>query len=669
MPERPLRRPSRAAACRSLFAAAAVAVPAVALPVAAGVAAEPEVLPVVTSVTPSSGPAEGFNEIIIRGTNLDKAAHFNVGRWPVKTVAVTPTAVVGTVSSYFDGATVDVQPVVTGRELPGLPGPQDDYTYGGETRHRLTVTPDHGPSRGGNTVTITAPAGADLSDAETVRFGPARARILEATATSVKVVAPGGPRGGGYVTVEGRDGHTDGFPHSAPTVYDWDAPAGPPVITSVSPDPVFSEAGGAFTIKGENLEGVDNLILDGNSVGGTFAFEFIETEPGGPLAISYPNEGASPGTHTFQVSGPAGTSAPAAFSTKPDAPAAVITSVSPATFSQTEPTELTIRGSRLANVTSAEWSLLTSGPYDAPVRVISDSEIRLTTPVFALPGRTRLRLKATGAPLSGTSDILQVAGPAPVRLSPASGSVYGGDRVSISAAPAVIAATSTVTIGGKPAEILWPRATTSMTVVTPAHPAGTGEVALLTAQGDTTGRLNPSTDQYRWVEAPALQRKSYDVEAVAAVPTIARGLFTLRGKLDADFDRPAGTVSGRLAFEPVSTRFMAGGFLPVVGRLTFVPSGAVTGEFNLFRLKLAAKLRVKLVDAKLFGAVPLALGNSCQSKRLSSLSADVPFTLEEGGSAQPVPLDVSDLNGCLSTEGIISSQTAGAGSVRLRLSR
>ncbi len=80
-------------------------------------------------------------------------------------------------------------------------------------------------------------------------------------------------------------------------------------------------------------------------------------------------------------------------------------------------------------------------------------------------------------------------------------------------------------------------------------------------------------------------------------------------------------------------------------------------------LSLAMKVRVKVTSVKAFGAIPLAGGNTCQTKSLSALDlkATSPFDPIMGSASMSGTFSISDLNGCGPLNGLVSPLVAGDG--------
>ncbi len=159
---------------------------------------------------------------------------------------------------------------------------------------------------------------------------------------------------------------------------------------------------------------------------------------------------------------------------------------------------------------------------------------------------------------------------------------------------------------------------------------------------------------------------AYSLAGSATLKTLTKGSLALKGQADLTFGPPASarTVDGTLDLGQTSGRLVALGFLPVTAKVGFVSSGAATGVVGGFTggLSLSQKVRIKVLEAKLFGAIPLIGGNTCQTKQLTTLSLSSPgvFSTADGGSLAGT-FSISDLNGCGALNGLVSPLTAGGG--------
>ncbi len=155
----------------------------------------------------------------------------------------------------------------------------------------------------------------------------------------------------------------------------------------------------------------------------------------------------------------------------------------------------------------------------------------------------------------------------------------------------------------------------------------------------------------------------YDLAGSTTLKTLTKGTLQLRGQIKAQLTLATGAVSADLILNDTSGRLVAAGFLPVTAKVGFAPSGKTTGSLVDGVLKTNSKVRIKVKEIKLFGAIPLAGGNNCQTKNLSDInlqSTQAEFLPLTGGPLAG-SYKISDLNGCGALNGLVSPLTAGGG--------
>ncbi|MGH3750219.1 MAG: IPT/TIG domain-containing protein, partial [Micromonosporaceae bacterium] len=148
--------------------------------------------PALTSVNPQSGPLSGGNTVTLTGTSLAGTTGVTFGATP----ATSFTAVSAT--------------EITAVAPPGAAGPvQVTATTGGGTSNPVfytylaapavtTLSPDQGPTFGGNTVTLT---GTGFTETTAVTFGAAPAAFTVVSDSQLTAVAPPGSAGPVNVSV------------------------------------------------------------------------------------------------------------------------------------------------------------------------------------------------------------------------------------------------------------------------------------------------------------------------------------------------------------------------------------------------------------------------------------------------------------------------------------
>ncbi|MFD2420792.1 IPT/TIG domain-containing protein [Amycolatopsis pigmentata] len=141
----------------------------------------PLATPAISSLTPSSGPTSGGNDVVIAGTGLSAVLSVHFGS-STATFAEVPSTRLNVIAPPGSG-TVSVN-VTT---VSGTSNSLSYIYFPPPTLTSLSVT--SGPSSGGNSVTLT---GTNLSAATSVRFGPSSATFTVVSSTQIIATAPPG---------------------------------------------------------------------------------------------------------------------------------------------------------------------------------------------------------------------------------------------------------------------------------------------------------------------------------------------------------------------------------------------------------------------------------------------------------------------------------------------
>ena len=151
--------------------------------------------PTVTSVSPNAGPTAGGNTVTINGTNFVVGATVTFGPTASSTVTfVSKNQLKAKAPAHAAGA-VNVN--VHTAAGPSATSSADVYTYGPPTV--TSVSPNAGPTAGGNTVTIN---GTNFVAGATVTFGPtASSTVTFVSKNQLKAKAPAHAAGAVNVNV------------------------------------------------------------------------------------------------------------------------------------------------------------------------------------------------------------------------------------------------------------------------------------------------------------------------------------------------------------------------------------------------------------------------------------------------------------------------------------
>uniref|UniRef100_UPI000B090E59 IPT/TIG domain-containing protein n=1 Tax=Nocardia fusca TaxID=941183 RepID=UPI000B090E59 len=161
------------------------------------------VIPTITSISPTAGPASGGNTVTITGTGFTGPLTVRFGTTATIFTINSPTQI----TAIAPPGTGTVQVTVTGS---GGTSNGVSYTYAA-VPSLTSLTPSSGPTAGGTTVILT---GTGLSTASAVNFGgtPATSFTVDSD-TQITAVAPAGT-GTVQVTVTTAGGTTNGLAYT-----------------------------------------------------------------------------------------------------------------------------------------------------------------------------------------------------------------------------------------------------------------------------------------------------------------------------------------------------------------------------------------------------------------------------------------------------------------------
>ncbi|OWK39897.1 Flagellar hook-length control protein FliK [Fimbriiglobus ruber] len=445
-------------------------------------------LPVVTGVSPGSGPATGGITVTLTGTDLDAATTVDFNSTPATIVSGTATQLVVTVPAGTAGNAAYV--TVTTPAGTSAVTSADYFTYTAPAPVITGVSPSLGTA--GTTVTVT---GLYLNGAVGVQFGAlgnlGTATILSDTATQIVVTAPTESPGTVDIRVE------NSLAISAVTQADQYTYAGVPNVTVVSPANGPASGGNSVTLTGTDLGGASAVYFGGTpgTIVSDSATQLVATAPAGTagsgLFVTVTTPGGTSGDfasamYTYQTA------------TSPPAPAPTVTGISPSSGSTVGGTLVTIAGTGLGNATAVAFGG-TAGT------IVSDSATQI---VAAAPAGAAGTVFVTVTTPGGTSGDLAAAAytyqtatspPAPAPtvtgISPSFGSTAGGILVTITGTD--LGNATAVAFGGIGGTIVSDNAT-QVVAIAPAGTAGPVDVTVFTAAG--TSATGPN--QFTYVSPP-----------------------------------------------------------------------------------------------------------------------------------------------------------------------
>jgi hypothetical protein len=158
-------------------------------------------------------------------------------------------------------------------------------------------------------------------------------------------------------------------------------------------------------------------------------------------------------------------------------------------------------------------------------------------------------------------------------------------------------------------------------------------------------------------------RLSYNLKGTTGINTLTKGTLPLTGEIAAQLQVLTGEYTATTTLNDTQGRLTALGFLPITATIGFVPSGPTTGKLEEDAITANLKIRIKIRSLKAFGIIPLAGGNTCQTKQLSDIHLASTDSFDPTGAGGTIggSYAISDLNGCGLFNGLLSPLTAGGG--------
>jgi hypothetical protein len=433
--------------------------------------------PTVSAVAPSDGPAVGGTSVTITGTNFVSGATVDFGD-----AAATDVVVNGSTSITADapaGTPGAVDVTVTESGETSVTSPSDQFTY--SLAPTVTaVSPDAGPTAAGTVVTITGTG--FVSGSTTVSFGGTDATDVSVTnSTTLTADAAAGSAG---TVVDVQVSTTDGG-ESATSSADEFA-YGAPTVASLSTSNGPIAGGGSVTITGTGF-------VPGSTVQfGTTAGTSVVVNSSTSITADAPGEGG--GTVDVRVTnadGQSAVNAPADQFTYSLAP--TVTAVSPDAGPTGAGTAVTITGTGFVSGSTT----VTFGGTDATDVSVTNSTT-LTADAAAGSAGTVVDVQASttdGTSATGLSDEFAYGAPTVASLGTSGGLTTGGTSVTVTGTGFVPGAT--VQFGSTAGADVVVNSSTSITAASPAESAGTVDVHVTNADGQSA--VNAPADQFTYI--------------------------------------------------------------------------------------------------------------------------------------------------------------------------
>ncbi|HKW73567.1 MAG TPA: IPT/TIG domain-containing protein [Candidatus Dormibacteraeota bacterium] len=446
--------------------------------------------PVVTGVSPSSGPPGGGTTVYIRGSNFAGATNVALGATPVFPSLVTNDLISFVSPTGTPSTTVHI--TVTTPSGTSATSTNDQYTFSAATTPVVTgISPATGPAAGGTTVYIR---GSGFLGSSAVSFGSTGAfpNVISDNLMSAVSPAQGGSPSVVDITVT-NFGLTSATSSADQFTYGGPAPTGPRV-DGIAPN----HGPGAVTTQ---------VVIYGLGFTGATAVKFGSTAAqgffpnGDTQLVAFYAAPAPAGTVDVTVtvgSTSSSTSNADKFTfTAPVQP--VVYGVDPSQGSASGDTQVTVYGSGFGGTTSVRFGGVNT---NVPPFAQSDTQISVTSP----PGPAATTVHITVTNSAGTSatsgadsfNYLTPGAPVVNGIDPASGTSLGGTAVSIHGSN--LAGATSVNFGSTPATSFYAPTDSNLFAISPAGTASTIVDVTVTTPGGTSA--TSTADKFTWFTPP-----------------------------------------------------------------------------------------------------------------------------------------------------------------------
>jgi hypothetical protein len=440
--------------------------------------------PSVTGISPNSGSTGGGTTITVTGSGFTGATGVTFGGTPASNFAVLSDTSLTAVVPAEPAGTVDVQ-VMTYAGSSAVSS-SDHYTYNATAAPAVTaLSSSSGSTAGGTQIVIT---GSGLTGATGVSFGSTAASNFWVNGdTQIIAIAPAAPAGQVDVQVTTYGGTSavvaaDKYTYTA-------APA--PTVSGVSPASGGVAGGNYVMVTGTGFTGATGVTF-----GSLAATSFTVLADTALVAVAPPEAAGTLDVKVTTYGGTSGTSSADHYTYNcTSAPAPQVTGVTPNTGTTAGNTTVTVSGSNFFGATAVKFG----GTAATSFVVNPDGSITATSPAGSA-GTVDLTV-TTPAGTSATSSndqftYVSASLPAVTGVSPSSGSTNGTTAVTITGSN--LSGATVVTFGGVPAASFTVVSGTQITTTAPAQAAGTVDVRVTTAAGQSAV---VSGDQFTYAAA------------------------------------------------------------------------------------------------------------------------------------------------------------------------
>ena len=434
--------------------------------------------PTVTSLGTTTGPVTGGTTVVITGTGFQTAplvpatGAVTFGGTVATYTINNDTTITATAPAHVAGI---VRVIVTNADGASANTAGDDYNYTAVAPAVTNLSPATGTSAGGTSVIITGSAFLGLTGAGGVKFGATNATSYTVNSdTQITAIAPAHAVGSVDVLIT----HSTNGPSGNTAADDYLYTLAPvPTITSVAPNTGSTAGGTSVVITGTGFTGATSVTF-----GGTAATTFTVTSDTSISATTPAHAAGLAEVVVTTISSNVTTGTGNDFTYTAAGP--TVTGLNPTGGSTAGGNLVTITGTGFTGATGVSFG----GTAATTFAVINSTTISAQAPAHAAGTVDVLVTTPQGtSPNTAADNYTYGAAPTITALNPASGNIAGGFSVVITGTG--FTGTTGVTFGGTAATGVVVNSDTQLTVVAPAHAAGTVNVVVTTpigASADTT---------------------------------------------------------------------------------------------------------------------------------------------------------------------------------------
>ena len=453
------------------------------LPAIAGLVSAASV-PLITGLSPTSGPVSGGTVVTISGQNFTGTTGVLFGDQPGTGITIIDDTRLTVITPASPAGTVPVSvtnPAGTGSS----PDPSTMFRYVIPLPQLTSVTPSSGSIGGGTLVTIT---GSGFATARLVQFGSQTAtELIVLDDSHLTVITPVNPVGTVAISVTSAGGVAGSPDQSSMFRYEIVYPR----ITGITPASGPAAGGTLVAINGSGFLTTRNVKF------GDIQATNLTIVDDRNLTITAPAHPA--GTVPVSITNAKGTGYSEEKSTmfQYEVPVPQLTGISPDSGSIAGGTRVMITGTGF----NGAKEVMFAGLPGTDLTITDDEHLTITTPAHpagTVPVSITSSAGVGESPGPATMFRYQILLPKLTGISPDNGSVDGGTVVTLTGSG--FTTTKEVTFGGKAGTGLNVIDDRHLTIITPAFPPRAVPISISNTAG-VGGSLGPST-LYRFVFPP-----------------------------------------------------------------------------------------------------------------------------------------------------------------------